>query len=389
MHFAGYRPKSAHSLPHFAFTVVLAGGFCRRIGPRIGWGSRPKKRASGRSTILVRRGELRVNGPSRLDATSWSPVSSLVGDDADSVVKPRRGPSLAFAVMVIGGVALATAGAVSVFFVEPSEGAPDEQPVIAAEAPVETASLDPTFLPVRKVAVQHIKVKQPERPPAAMEVAVDADALAPLDPRWARATMPPPELAASVAATIPPAGAGHGAAAGYADPTDGTATAAIAPDGATPPRAAKTGATAADDPMSLVTRARPAQIRTAANMRSRPKSGSSIVMVVPKSATVQLVGCKSWCEIVYKGRRGYVYKDFLGGSRTASATAKPRASDISKPKAFDTSKPKAVKTVDTGEAALPGVQTQTIKPLSTRLQSPARCRWRPAPARQWRMAVQA
>ena len=62
----------------------------------------------------------------------------------------------------------------------------------------------------------------------------------------------------------------------------------------------------------------------AANMRSRPKSGSSVVMVVPQSATVQLVGCKVWCEIVYKGRRGYVYKDFLGGSRRAGGQqAKP------------------------------------------------------------------
>ena len=38
-----------------------------------------------------------------------------------------------------------------------------------------------------------------------------------------------------------------------------------------------------DDPMSLVTRARPAQVRNGANMRSRPKSGSSVVMVVPQS----------------------------------------------------------------------------------------------------------
>ncbi len=104
---------------------------------------------------------------------------------------------------MIGGVALATAAAVSVFFVEPSEGAPDEQPVIAAEAPVETASLDPTFLPVRKVVMQHIKVKtdrpepvktsQPAEEQATTQAAADIDALTPLDPRWARATVPSPE----------------------------------------------------------------------------------------------------------------------------------------------------------------------------------------------------
>lgn len=263
--------------------------------------------------------------------------------------------------MVIGGVALATAGAVGVFFVEPSEGAPEALPVIAAEVPVETASLDPNFLPVRKVAVQHIKVKQPAEPPQTIEAAIDVDALAPLDPRWARATMPPPELAASVAATLP-AGTGDDTAADDPDPTDGTETAAIAPDEAAAPRAAK--ADTADDPMSLVTRARPAQVTKAANMRSRPKSGSGIVMVVPRSATVQLVGCKVWCEIVYKGRRGYVYKDFVGGGgRTASASSKAKASSA-KPKAVKT----ADKTADIDPAALPGVETQTIKPLSTRLQ---------------------
>jgi hypothetical protein len=89
-------------------------------------------------------------------------------------------------------------------------------------------------------------------------------------------------------------------------------------------------------------------------------------MVVPQSATVQLVGCKVWCEIVYKGRRGYVYKDFLGGSRRAQGSSKVSA------KASANAKPKAVKTVNTAdttsETALPGVETQNIKPLSSRLQ---------------------
>jgi hypothetical protein len=312
-----------------------------------------------------------VNAQFRLDATSWSPVDTVIVDDSSNAGKPRRGPSLVFAIAVIGGVALATAGVVGVFFVEPSQGAPDAQPVIAAEAPIETASLDPTFLPVRKVVVQHIKVKQPPEveqrpePQVTTEAAADVDALAPLNPRWARATLPSPGVAASVAATIPPVTATEPAAANDRS-TDGTETAAIDPDEAAPLAVAKTSepkATAGeDDPISLVARSRPAQVSTAANMRSRPKSGSSVIMVVPQSATVQLVGCKVWCEIVYKGRRGYVYKDFLGGGRTASASGKVKSSSASKPT--------AVKTADTEPDAqgLPGVETQAIKPLSTRLQ---------------------
>ena len=147
---------------------------------------------------------------------------------------------------------------------------------------------------------------------------------------------------------------------------------AIAPDETALPHAGKQAtdpdvdAKATDDPMSLVAKARPTQIRTAANMRSRPKSGSGIIMVVPQSATVQLVGCKVWCEIVYKGKRGYVYKDFLSGARSASNSGKPKSSGAKKPK--------AVKTVDVGSddfddaAGLPGVETPKIKSTSTRLQ---------------------
>ena len=191
----------------------------------------------GRSTVLVKRGELRVNGPFRLDATSWSPVGTMTrGRHSSTVAKPRRGPSLVFAIAVIGGVALATAAAVSVFFVEPSEGAPDAQPVIAAEAPVETASLDPTFLPVRKVVTQHIVVKtdrpepvttsQPAEQQATTQAAADIGCAAPLDPRWARATVPSPERGGQCRRHDPPSRK----PGRDVDPTDGTETAAIAPD---------------------------------------------------------------------------------------------------------------------------------------------------------------
>lgn len=57
--------------------------------------------------------------------------------------------------------------------------------------------------------------------------------------------------------------------------------------------------------------ARQAKIRTAVNMRSRPADEGSVITVVPANATVGIVGCKSWCEIVFKNRRGFVYKGFV------------------------------------------------------------------------------
>jgi hypothetical protein len=57
--------------------------------------------------------------------------------------------------------------------------------------------------------------------------------------------------------------------------------------------------------------ARQAKVRTAVNMRSRPADEGSVITVVPANATVGVVGCKSWCEIVFKNRRGFVYKGFV------------------------------------------------------------------------------
>jgi hypothetical protein len=56
---------------------------------------------------------------------------------------------------------------------------------------------------------------------------------------------------------------------------------------------------------------RQARIRTAVNMRTRGADEASVITVVPTNATVGVVGCQSWCEIVYKNRRGWVYKGFV------------------------------------------------------------------------------
>ena len=66
-------------------------------------------------------------------------------------------------------------------------------------------------------------------------------------------------------------------------------------------------------PPGSETSTRTVQINRGVNMRSRPESGSSVLTVVPKAASVKLVGCKLWCEVLYKGRRGYVFKDFAFG----------------------------------------------------------------------------
>ncbi len=68
--------------------------------------------------------------------------------------------------------------------------------------------------------------------------------------------------------------------------------------------------------------ARSARIVKAVNMRARGQKGAKVLTVVPAGTTVSLYGCKVWCEISYNGQKGWVYKSFIGTSRTATKTSK-------------------------------------------------------------------
>ena len=321
-----------------------------------------------------------------------------------------------FAVAVIGGVAVMTGTAVALFFPQSSQSAADAAPAIAAadEEPVLTASLDPVFPPIRKVVTKSypalktdelpaptpVKVTtvkpagatadpkpapaprapQPEagmtasqpaaeaaradRPTVEVASAAEADALEPQDPRWARSGAE--DAKAEFVAVIPPATGSDGKAAAD-NPADATRTAAISPDDVKPKKAAKPAddgddASADDTPVApgVSGATRPAQVNKGVNMRSRGRSGASVVMTIPSSAVVQVVGCKAWCEIIYKGQRGYIYKDFLGGGgskRTAAKKSRSKAKiAVTQPASNDT---KTVYVVDS-------LKTDATKPDPTK-----------------------
>jgi hypothetical protein len=339
-----------------------------------------------------------VNGSYELDATTWSPAAALAADGK----QPRRGPSFLFATAVIGGVTLLTAGGVAAFFVAPSQGAPDEKSLVDAQ-PAVAASSASLQIPVRKVVTRTIAVRKDgdasvadlsargpsakDTPAAAAvegsasavkssgEVFAEAgaiDALEQQDPRWAR-TGTGAEAFASV---LQPAASGDALAPGTtslagSSPTgsggsaDVTRTAAIAPEAAKPRLAvqSKSGGTAGDAasdddsslPPGVSAQTRTIKLGKGVNMRSRPKSGSGVITVVPANATVQLVGCKDWCEIVYKGRRGYIYKSFVGSRAAASSAPATKAKTVfvvDSAKSDDTTADKA--------------KTATVRPISSR-----------------------
>lgn len=59
---------------------------------------------------------------------------------------------------------------------------------------------------------------------------------------------------------------------------------------------------------------RTAAVTTDVNMRANPRNGAAVIQVVPRRSTVEVIGCKYWCEVVYQGRRGFIYKGFVRGS---------------------------------------------------------------------------
>ena len=95
------------------------------------------------------------------------------------------------------------------------------------------------------------------------------------------------------------------------DKMDGARTAAI-PE--TQPQVPDAAANDAAQPKPKAQKAGAAangRILRAVTMRSGPKKGAGAITTVPAKASVQVMSCNKWCEIVYNGKRGWVYKTYV------------------------------------------------------------------------------
>ncbi|WP_217578575.1 SH3 domain-containing protein [Mesorhizobium sp. GbtcB19] len=98
------------------------------------------------------------------------------------------------------------------------------------------------------------------------------------------------------------------------DKMDGAQTAAIPeakPQVPDPQPAAADSAAEAKPKPQKVSAAANGRILRAVTMRTGPKKGAAAITTVPAKASVQVVGCKQWCEIVYNGKHGWVYKSYV------------------------------------------------------------------------------
>lgn len=230
--------------------------------------------------------------------------------------------------------------------VEDGSSTPAQTPkpeIAAVQAPAEAAA---GAGPAEQAGAAHVAEPVPSQPhsaPAAQPAAPVVEASAPQatdvpdidDPRWG-----PQPTAAGVAPALAPASGNELAYASEKpalaalrqtaadDPTDETETAAI-PQPRPAIETLKPEATAASGraPASKVT------IAKAVNMRARGAKGARVLGVIPRGATVGLVDCDSWCEVIYDGRRGFIYKSFIESApRAAEASEPAQQRKPSKPK---------------------------------------------------------
>ena len=97
--------------------------------------------------------------------------------------------------------------------------------------------------------------------------------------------------------------------------TDGAETAAIPtpkpqlPDAQS--SAAGDDAQAKAQPQNVAAADATGRILRTVTMRTGPKKNAAAMGTVPAKSSVQVVSCKKWCQIVYNGKRGWIYKSYI------------------------------------------------------------------------------
>ena len=75
----------------------------------------------------------------------------------------------------------------------------------------------------------------------------------------------------------------------------------------------------ASDETLMATRS--AAVTTDVNMRAGPDNAAAVIMVVPGKSDVEVIGCDDWCEVVFAGKRGWIYQRFVGAADSTAVTS--------------------------------------------------------------------
>ncbi len=251
----------------------------------------------------------------------------------------------------VGSAALVGLAGTAIWMVMPSEtgreilsrmeSAPRIASAVAAPAPAADAEgAVPTTkargtAPAAEAQVSDSKgdrpfsVQRPKQAPAVNPVLLDPEPLASSDPRWSQSagknvTAPSSELAAAqkIQAPVPgsdlvaayiseePAEEKPAKAKQAAKTDEATTVASVRPEKPSSDKPKKAAAKADDDDTKKAGESG-TRVTQGVTMRAKPDNDGTALLTIPAKEQVQVVSCKGWCEIVYKGKRGYVYKKFL------------------------------------------------------------------------------
>ncbi|RWC39942.1 MAG: SH3 domain-containing protein [Mesorhizobium sp.] len=196
---------------------------------------------------------------------------------------------------------------------------------IVSSIPVKTTRIVPAAAS-KVAAVQQAASKTDAVSPVVVAAKAEIPALAPNDPRWTGSGSASRQMAGQAEKTADK----PSAAAALADPAAKTKVAALLAKVAAPSKTATDGAPTAaiptPKPLPAATQndgtqakveakqASPAdtgRILRGVTMRTGPKNSAAAIVTIPAKTSVQVMGCKKWCEIVYNGKRGWIYKSFV------------------------------------------------------------------------------
>lgn len=246
-------------------------------------------------------------------------------------------------IAAVGTAALLGVAAVALWLALPAgerQAAASPEQIVPA-VPVKTKKISATTSANVTVAAAASADTRPKVAKAALSAVspkIPLPALASNDPRWsgtnAAAQADPaktqtaettgqsgqPDKPATTAAYTQPTGETDGeallakvAAPGENSATDGAQTAAIpaaVPETPPVPSAESGDATVKAKPKKVAA-AGMGRILRPVTMRAGPKKNAAAIGTVPARTSVQVVSCKQWCEIVYGGKRGFIYKSYI------------------------------------------------------------------------------
>lgn len=159
----------------------------------------------------------------------------------------------------------------------------DAAPVVAAASPVEPAPAAPD---------EPAETAQPADATAAPSTATEGSAIAAASLETAALAEPESAAPATNEASEPPS--------------------AEEPPRAEPPAIQTGSIERGADEADASPATRRAWIVSDVNMRAGPKKSEPVLVAIPKGRPVELIGCRTWCEVIYAGKRGWVYKNYIG-----------------------------------------------------------------------------